>query len=307
VDQKGHGMTLLTEEQYIIQVKAAMRRGRLFPERSGNAIVEPKDPPHVPGGRLWTKVKRKVRDELRVKTLMAGIASLEEFRKRYPRPETADEWEDYDGSVLLHSAINTLQNIIEGIKWKMDKRSYGGKIRNWFSSLTLRSRKHTSTAQMLRPDADRPSSQRRVRISKDAANQALRSVNDDVSDENKEVVLDVVLSVQSTEYVEDRPEFCEAGALNRHAEVEELTAHQHAVMLADESRRQAVLAQRATEAARNAWLEALEKLAEACSDNEEAEVIPTLATRQRMSAICLSKHPMPAENIYDAYLCTATC
>ena len=97
------------------------------------------------------------------------------------------------------------------------------------------------------------------------------------------------------------------GVLNRHAEVDALTPHRHAVMLADESRRQAVVAQRATEAARNAWLEALEKLAEACSDNEEAEVIPTLATRQRMSAICLSKHPMPAENIYDAYLCTATC
>jgi hypothetical protein len=290
-----------------------MRRGRLFPERSGNAIVEPKDPPHVSGGRTWTKVKRKVRDELRLKSLLADIASLEEFRKRYPRPETADEWADYDGSVLLHSAINTLQNIIEDIKWKMDKRSYAGKIRNWvsnFSSLTLRSRKHTSTAQMLRPDADRPSPQRRVRISNDAANQALRSANDDVSDENEEVVLDVVLSVQSTEYVEDRPEFCKAGALSRHAEVEELTPHQHAVMLADESRRQAVLAQRATEAARNAWLEALEKLAEASSDNEEAEVIPTLATRHRMSARCLSNHPdipMPAENIYDAYLHTATC
>jgi sugar-specific transcriptional regulator TrmB len=303
-------MTLLTEEQYIFQVKAAMRRGRLFPERSGNAIVEPKDPPHVSGGRLWTKVKRKVRDELRLKSLMEAIAALEDFRKRYPRPETADEWEDYDGSVLLHSAINTLQNIIEGIKWKMDKRSYAGKIRNWFATLTLRSRKHTSTSQMLRPDADRPSSQRRVRISKDAANQALSSANDDVSDENEEVVLDVVLSVQSTEYVEDRPEFCEAGALNRHAEVDELTPRRHAVMLADESRRQAVLAQRATEAARNAWLEALEKLAEASSDNEEAEVITTLATRHRMSARCLSNHPdipMPAENIYDAYLHTATC
>jgi hypothetical protein len=61
------------------------------------------------------------------------------------------------------------------------------------------------------------------------------------------------------------------GVLTRHAEVDEFTPHRHAVMLADESRRQAVVAQRATEAARNAWLDALERLAEASSDLEVAE------------------------------------
>jgi hypothetical protein len=79
------------------------------------------------------------------------------------------------------------------------------------------------------------------------------------------------------------------GVLNRHAEVDALTPHRHAVILADESRRQAVVAQRATEAARNAWLDALERLAEASSDTEVAE---KLGSRDQ-SARTLSRSSPP--------------
>ena len=142
----------------------------------------------------WTKIMREMRDDLRLKSLLADIAALEELRKLYPTLETSDEWEDFDGAVLVHSTINALRNNIEDIKWKMGKRSYGGKIRNWFTSLMLRARKHRSTAQMLRSDAEGQSSRRRVRISMDAAKQALHSVtavlvDDDASDETDEVVI----------------------------------------------------------------------------------------------------------------------
>ena len=141
-----------------------------------------------------TKIMCEMRDDLRLKSLLADIAALEEARRLYPTLETSDEWEDYDGAVFIHSMINALRNNIEDIKWKMGKRSYGGKIRNWFSSLMLRARKHRSTAQMLRSDAEGQSSRRRVRISMDAAKQALHSVtavlvDDDASDETEEVVM----------------------------------------------------------------------------------------------------------------------
>lgn len=141
-----------------------------------------------------TKIMREMRDDLRLKSLLADIAALEEVRKLYPTLETSDEWDDFDGAFLIHSTINALRNVIEDIKWKMGKRSYGGKMRNWLTSLMLRARKHRSTAQMLRSDADGHPSRRRVRISMDAAKQALHSVtavlvDDDASDEAEEVVM----------------------------------------------------------------------------------------------------------------------
>ena len=148
-------------------------------------------------GRTLGRTLSFLRDDLRLKSLLADIAALEELRKRYPRLETSDEWEDYDGSVLIHSTINSPRNIIEDIKWKKGKQSYGGKIRNWFTTLMLRARKHRSTAQMLRSDAEGQSSRRRVSISMDAAKQALHLVtavtavlvDDDASDETEEVVM----------------------------------------------------------------------------------------------------------------------
>jgi hypothetical protein len=80
------------------------------------------------------------------------------------------------------------------------------------------------------------------------------------------------------------------GVLTRHEEVDELTPHRHAVMLADESRRQAVVAQRATEAARNAWLDALERLAEASSDLEVAE---KLRSRDQSARTLSGSSPPP--------------
>ena len=147
--------------------------------------------------RRWTKIMREMRemrDDLRLKGLLADIAALEEVRKLYPTLETSDEWQDFDGAFLIHSTINALRNVIEDIKWKMGKRSYGGKIRNWLTALMLRARKHRSTAQMLRSDADGQSPRRRVRISMDTAKQALHSVtsvlvDDDASDETEEVVM----------------------------------------------------------------------------------------------------------------------
>jgi hypothetical protein len=141
-----------------------------------------------------TKIMREMRDDLRLKSLLADIAALEKVRKLYPTLETSDEWADYDGAVLIYSTINALRNIIEDIKWKMGKQNYGGKIRNWLTSLMLRAKKHRSTAQMLRSDAEGQSSRRRVRISLDAAKQALHSVtavlvDDDASDETEEVVM----------------------------------------------------------------------------------------------------------------------
>ena len=49
----------------------------------------------------WTKIMRGMRDDLRLKSLLADIAALEEVRKLYPTLETSDEWE-----VLIHSTIN---------------------------------------------------------------------------------------------------------------------------------------------------------------------------------------------------------
>ena len=144
-----------------------------------------------------TKIMREMRDDLRLKGLLADIAALEEVRKLYPTLETSDEWDDFDGAFLIHSTINALRNVIEDIKWKMGKRSYAGKMRNWLTSLMLRARKHRSTAQMLRSDAEGQSSRRRVSISMDAAKQALHLVtavtavlvDDDASDETEEVVM----------------------------------------------------------------------------------------------------------------------
>ena len=98
------------------------------------------------------------------------------------------------------------------------------------------------------------------------------------------------------------------GVLNRHAEVDALTPHQHAVMLADESRRQAVVAQRATEAARNAWWDALERLAEASSDIEVAEKLRsrdqsarTLSRSSPPPVLCMSSVESPEISGTSAY------
>lgn len=115
------------------------------------------------GGIQWM---RGISDDERLESLRATIAALHEVRKRYPRLETADEWDDYDGAALVHTTCNTLENSITGIKLKMASEGYTGKIRNWFSSLT-------SKAQS---NAKGPSSQRQVRFSEDAVKPVLHTV-----------------------------------------------------------------------------------------------------------------------------------
>jgi hypothetical protein len=43
---------------------------------------------------------REMRDDLRLKSLLANIATLEDVRKLYPTLETSDEWQDYDGAYV---------------------------------------------------------------------------------------------------------------------------------------------------------------------------------------------------------------
>jgi hypothetical protein len=115
------------------------------------------------GGVQWM---RGISDDERLESLRATSAALDEVRKRYPRLETADEWDDYDGAALVHTTCNTLENSITVIKLKMASEGYTGKIRNWFSSLT-------SKAQS---NAKGPSSQRQVRFSEDAVKPVLHTV-----------------------------------------------------------------------------------------------------------------------------------
>ena len=83
------------------------------------------------------KFQRKMPCHVRLESILADMEALEVVRLRYPRLETADEWEDYDGAFLVHSTWNTLRNCVTGVSWKVASQGYGGKIRNWFTSLTL--------------------------------------------------------------------------------------------------------------------------------------------------------------------------
>jgi hypothetical protein len=83
------------------------------------------------------KFHRKMPCHVRLESILADMEALEVVRKRYPTLETADEWEDFDGAVLVHSTLNTLRNCVTGVSWKVASQGYGGKIRNLFTSLTL--------------------------------------------------------------------------------------------------------------------------------------------------------------------------
>ena len=89
------------------------------------------------------------------------VMSLEEVCSRYPRLQKVEEWQDYD----IKSTINTLRNSIEVIKGEVHSESPWGKIRRWFTSLTLRAKEYTSTTQMLRSDEEGSALQRWERIS----------------------------------------------------------------------------------------------------------------------------------------------
>ena len=65
------------------------------------------------------KFQRKMPCHVRLEGILADMEALEVVRKRYPRLETADEWEDFDGAVLVHSTFNTLRNCVTGVSWKV--------------------------------------------------------------------------------------------------------------------------------------------------------------------------------------------
>lgn len=100
----------------------------------------------------------------RLRILLGDVAALEEVCSRYPRLEKVEEWEDCD-TVHIHSTINTLRNSIEVIKSEVHSESPRGKIRRWFTSLTLRAKEYALTVQMLRSDEEGSALQWRVCIS----------------------------------------------------------------------------------------------------------------------------------------------
>ena len=133
------------------------------------------------GGVRWV---RGISDDERLESLRADSAALDEVRKRYPNLETADEWEDYDGAVLVHTTCNTLQNSITGIKLKMASAGYTGKIRNWFSSFTSKAQSNAKGPP-----------QQQVRFSEDQDKPVLHTVEtvlvEDMLDEEEDGCHDV--------------------------------------------------------------------------------------------------------------------
>ena len=133
------------------------------------------------GGVRWV---RGISDDERLESLRADSSALDEVRKRYPSLETADEWEDLDGAVLVHTTCNTLQNSITGIKLKMASAGYTGKIRNWFSSLTSKAQSNAKGPP-----------QQQVRFSEDQDKPVLHTVEtvlvEDMLDEEEDGCHDV--------------------------------------------------------------------------------------------------------------------